>query len=66
MIIIQVVYARGPVRKLKAYRRFDTEKVDISVWAGRVLGMRVRNSIIHCNVGIEISELERILEQAVK
>jgi hypothetical protein len=64
MIVVQVVAMRANVRKMKVYRVCDDDKVDITVLAGKALGLRVRNGIMHC--GLAILSVEMIEDLVAK
>lgn len=67
VIIVQVVRSYNNVRKLKVYRVCGDDKVDITIAAGRALGARVDNGILHWGLeGVSLESLERLVQESLK
>ncbi len=66
MIVVQVIAMRANVRKLKVYRVCGDDRVDITIAAGRALGLRVRNGIMHCGLAIlSVEMLEDLIAKTL-
>jgi hypothetical protein len=66
MIIIQVIRQYNNVRKIRVFRLCGEDKVDITDIAGKALGARVNNHVLHWGLGgVSIEALERLIESVL-